>query len=502
MSDSPTLNEKQIRHFDEMVSNVMMSRQDLFKKLLDPRRDIDADCGFPTGWLPPELFYNLYDRDGIAARVVEVFPEESWKVQPTVYESETQGVVTPFEDAWNNLGRKTRQEVSHYHQAKDSTIWEYLSRADTLSRIGQYGVILLGLNDVGDIAELTKPVETTPGLDLNYIKVFPEYMARVTAINGDRASKRFGMPERYSLTFSDPNDQGLAITGVALTTLNVHWSRLVHISSGLRSSEWLGIQAMRPVLNYILSLRKVVYGAGEMYWRGAFPGISLETIPQLGGDVKIDRTALGNMMEAYMNSLQRYIALTGMTAKTLAPTLSDPSPFVQSQIECICIKLGIPIRIFKGSERGELASTQDDDNWNDRMKGRQHNYITPRIICPFIDRLINLGILPVPENGYKVKWPDLTSMSAKDRADIANIRTSTLATYVQSGVMDLVPPREFYTKYAGFSDSEASALIKAGEDAIEVEDEDTEETPPIDAEEDTTEVNEEIKTIEDILSDV
>jgi hypothetical protein len=133
-----------------------------------------------------------------------------------------------------------------------------------------------------------------------------------------------------------------------------------------------------------------------MYWRGAFPGISLETHPQLGGDVKFP-AGIRQTMSNYMDGLQRYLALTGVSAKTLAPQVVDPTPQIEVQIQAICIKMGIPKRIFEGSERGELASSQDSSAWNGRIRARQDNYLTPRLIVPFIDRLIAVGVLPEPK---------------------------------------------------------------------------------------------------------
>src|SRR3990167_4660420 len=133
-----------------------------------------------------------------------------------------------------------------------------------------------------------------------------------------------------------------------------------------------------------------------MYWRGALNGLSFETHPQLGGDVDTDDDAFKDMIENYRSGLQRDIKTVGYTVKSLAPTVSDPTPFIDGQITAICIKLGMPQRIFMGSERGELASTQDDSSWNDRLKHRQEMYVTPCIIIPFIDRMIATGVLPKP----------------------------------------------------------------------------------------------------------
>jgi len=154
---------------------------------------------------------------------------------------------------------------------------------------------------------------------------------------------------------------------------------------------------MRPVLNRLLDLQKIYGASAEGYWQAAFTGLSLETHPQLGGDVTIDASDVRNQLENYVNSLQRYLALTGMSAHTLAPTVSDPSSQIDKHIEAICIQLGIPKRVFMGSERGELASSQDDASWNDRLKQRQNGYLTPRVIVPFVDRLISVGVLPEPD---------------------------------------------------------------------------------------------------------
>ena len=60
---------------------------------------------------------------------------------------------------------------------------------------------------------------------------------------------------------------------------------------------------------------------------------------------------------------------------------------------------GIPLRIMTGSERGELASTQDDGNWASRIEERQLHFAEPMILRPLIDRLIELRALPEPSDG-------------------------------------------------------------------------------------------------------
>lgn len=263
-----------------------------------------------------------------------------------------------------------------------------------------------------------------------------------------------------------------------LATQSIHWSRCVHLADNLGSSEVFGVPRMRPVYNRLLDLRKLYGGSAEMYWRGAFPGLSVETHPQLGGDVEIDKSALRTQIEQYQNTLQRYLALTGMSAKSLAPQVVDPTNQIDVQLTAICIRLGIPKRIFMGSERGELSSNQDASTWTDRLRDRQTNYINPRVIAPFVNRLIALGVLPVPER-YGIVWPDLESVSDAEQAVNAAKRMEAITKYVQGDVESLMHPADFLTREMGFSAEDADAILE-GAASIETDEdvgEEFEQTP-------------------------
>ena len=89
----------------------------------------------------------------------------------------------------------------------------------------------------------------------------------------------------------------------------------------------------------------------------------------------------------------------------------DPSPQIEAQIDAICVQIPIPKRIFIGSERGELASSQDKGSWNERLEARHNNYLTPRVVATFVDRLITLKVLPEPVE-YQIEWPNLNDLTA------------------------------------------------------------------------------------------
>jgi uncharacterized protein len=470
------------RFFMQNILNAMSSRTIGSRGVGDPRRDIDDECGYPRsvgGLIDIEEYQRLYDREAIASRVVEVYPKESWQVQPQVYEDENPEVITEFEEAWINLADELDGEENYHQEELGSPIWDYLQRLDILSGIGHYGVLLIGVNDN---KELKDPIPINLGnkkvLNLTFLTPIPESLATISAYEGNMNSPRFGMPVEYNVSLIDNNSQQASSVGAGLnvSTTKVHWSRIIHVADNAGKNKVYGVPRMQPVLNRLYDLRKLYSGSAEMYWKGAFPGFSFETQANLGGDPDMDAETLKDEIEDYMNGLQRYLRLQGMIAKSLAPQVVDPTPQINTQIEAICIQLGIPKRIFMGSERGELASSQDDAAWNDRLRFREKYFITPRIIRQFVNRLISIGVLPKPmgnkknikrtrkaggrpSGGYTIFWPDLTSQTAQEKSAVTFQLTQALAQYTTSGAHNAMAPTDYFTRVWGMNENEARSVV-------------------------------------------
>jgi hypothetical protein len=456
-----------------LLANLMMQRSEWMKSLLDSSRNIDGDCGYPTGYIDPKIYWELYQREPIASRVCEVYPKESWQVQPTIFELEDASTKTQFEEAWDALGKQLRGEQSFYQEEEASVVFDFLCDADIKCGIGHYAAILLGFDDGApldqpiELIDAGKPAKASASSNgtsrrLLFMQVYPETAVQINSLEADMQSPRYGLPTEYDISMMDPLEFSSLGMGASLPSsrASVHWTRVVHISEyGV-----LHTPRQRPVLNRLLDLRKLYGGSAEMYWRGAFPGYAIKTQPQLGADVDINREDVKQQLTDYSNALQRFLVLMGMDITALAPQVSDPSGQIDKILECICIQLGIPKRIFMGSERGELASTQDDQAWNDRLKQRQLGVITPRIIIPFVDRLIATRVLPRPAKGYRVSWPDLTSKSDEEKAGIATQRTQAVSAYVAGQLETTLAPMDFWTRIMGFTEDEAQSIIDNAEE--------------------------------------
>lgn len=408
-------------------------RRSFMDKLLDPRHDIDQECGYPS-YVMPWTYRELYEREGVAKRVVEIWPDECWALPPEVFESAEDEEYTEFEQKWNELSKKFR-------------FWHMLHRADILSGLGRFGLILLGLDDGNQLDQPVRGInnfgQVREGLDYNllFLRVFDETVVSVAQWETNLNNPRFGQPVLYNLIFRDMDVIGTvgATTAASQVTRRVHWTRVIHLADNRQMSEIQGLPRLRPVLNRVQDLRKTLGGSAEMFYKGGFPGIAFEMAPGMGEIPDTDKATLRQEFTAYQNGLQRYIALSGMTAKSLTVQVADPEKHYNIQIEYICLTLGVPKRIFLGTEEARLASSQDAKTWLRRVARRQEEYVTTLVIMPFVERLMDLGILPKVEQ-YEVWWPDLHTTTDTEKATIALTKTQAMQTYVAGGCDVLIEP--------------------------------------------------------------
>jgi len=425
----------------QMIHNALMTtRQEWLQRTFgNGTKDVEKECGHPIEVGTDDCF-TAFTRGDIANRIISIYPDECWGENPEVYETEKEEE-TEFEKAWEEIQTKFN-------------LYSYLHRADVLSGIGRFGILLLGFDGSVDLAQ---PV--SPGAHkLLYVRPFEEKFVRVATFETNLSNPRFGQPLTYSITFQEAGVSGA--TPMPSQQMTVHWTRVIHFADNRTNSDIYGLPRLEKVYNRVIDLKKVAGGAGEMFWKGGFPGLSVESIPVDGGDVDFDEEATKEQMQAYMNGMQRYIATVGMSVKSLAIQIADPRPHMEVQIRLIAIATGIPWRILMGVEVGQLASEQDMRAWNRRLKKRREQYINPFILHPLIDRLVEFGVLPKPAE-VKIHWPDLNSPTDADKAAVSEKITNALAKYVQSGVDLMIPPFYFLTLVAGLSDDEATACIEA-----------------------------------------
>ena len=447
-SPEMTINEKDKQFVQDLIANESISRATLLNKMFDSRRDIDLECGYPKS-LTPEQYKLMYDREGISTRVVALYPEECWTEDPTVEEDDSPDD-TEFEKAFKELD-------------KERQLFSYMMRVDELSGIGRFGILLLGLDDGKDlnlpVDGLNERGEKTGNAqyELLYLRSLDESCVTIKDYEKDMSNPRYGKPVMYSVAFENVNSTE--------KEKQVHWTRVIHIADNRKSSEVYGTPRMQIVFNRLYDLRKIAGGSAEMFWKGGFPGYSFEMDPNAKAMSTTEITDMKNSIAAWQDGLQRVIRTQGVKVNSLGVQVADPKDHVVVQLEMIAISIGVPLRIFMGSEQAKLASSKDVENWNKRLRRRRIKYLTPYVVRPTIDRLIALGVLPEPSE-YDIKWGDLDAPSDAERAEVMKVEVEAFSKYVQGQVETLIPPEIFLKMYAKLEPEEIKEIM---EQALEIQ---------------------------------
>jgi len=298
--------------------------------------------------------------------------------------------------------------------------------------------------------------------DLLYIAPIVEPHAIIKEWDTNIKSPRYGFPEIYQISIN--------IGSTAPITKYVHWSRTLHLAENSLENEIYGLPRLEAVYNRLIGLEKLAGGSPEMYWRGARPGYTAQAMENsIVNEEQLDD--LKEQLSNFVNNLQRWLYVEGLNIQSLSPQVVSPKEHVDVQLQLISAACRIPIRILTGSERGELASSQDERAWLSYIEERREEIGEKSTLRPLIDRLISVGVLSIPKEGYNIEWPATLILSDKDKAEIGKLHAETLSIYVNSfGGSDLIPPEIFLKRELGMSDAEIELATNIVEEEINKED--------------------------------
>ena len=388
-------------------------------------------------------YYWRYERQDIATRVVNAFPSACWSLKPIVSESNTPTNETPFEKAFAEMVIQKK-------------VYHYLARVDILSGVGRYGIVVLGL---ADGKKLHDPATKKPGMRLVYLRPYHEGSVSIESYDSDPSSERYGLPVMYKVDTAIPEISNVTPATITETTntVRVHWTRVIHVLPELGTeNDIYGTPRLKNIYNRLQDIETIAGGGAEMFWRGAFQGLAFKNDEGATMDAT-GKAALEDEIEKYVNNFQRYIKLQNMDVKPIETQVADPTNHFDIQVTLVAAAKGMPKRIILGSERGELASSQDSVNWNKKVDERRVDHCELTILRPFIDRMILFGILPTPETGYTVTWPDIYTPSGLERAKVSESLMRALKDYLTmpEGQM-ILPSKVFLQRIMGLSENEVA----------------------------------------------
>ena len=388
-------------------------------------RDLYESFGYARTVQPEEL-YALYLRNDIANRAIRAFPAATWRTMPTISDGPRQKPGTALEET------PFSQAVTEFFDTHN--ILRTMERADRVASIGRYGLLVMGF---ADGREMDKPL--APGAaKLMYVSAYSELSCKISMWDTDPKSPRYGLPVLYTL--QNHNLEGTYTSPNRSTT--VHYTRVLHLSEMLDQDDTFGIPRLLPVHNRLKDLEKVVGGSAETFWITANRGLAFWADKEAAfSDDEYARVE--QKAKEFQNNQTRTIVGTGFTAQVLGSDDPDPGPNAQILMDLIAGALGIPKRILLGTERGELSSAQDENNWAARIDERRHNFAVPSLVKPFIRKMIETGNLPQPSNPkWWVEWAPNASLTPQEQSTIATAKTSALVSYASTPGAELIMPME------------------------------------------------------------
>jgi hypothetical protein len=378
------------------VLATLVSRANFFGRLgitHDGARDLYSAFGYKTQ-LSVQDYYDKYLRQDIAARAVDAYPDATWS-SPPVIEGKPM-----FNKDWANLNAQF-------------AVFTIFHRLDRLLGLGDYAVLLLGINDG---RKLDQPARPRAGNKLLYMQPYSSSSMEIATWDENVSSPRYGLPEYYEIKADDVAANNANQKEFKRKQSRVHYTRCVHVVENPLENEVYGIARLQRVYNILDDLLKITGGTAETYWITANRGIQADVDKDMTF-TQADAQDLSDEIDEYIHNLRRVIRTRGVKINPLGSDVPDPRGVFDILVTMLAGALGIPKRILLGSEAGQLASEQDRTNWANRIEERRANFAEPRVLWPFFNRLIDLKLIrPGPQTFV---WPSAFRMSPLERAQTA-----------------------------------------------------------------------------------
>jgi len=401
---APKMSQQEQRALQIFQNAAALSRSILANRLgtqFGGQRDLYETFGYPR-YPGYQDYRNLYDRQGLATRAVEIFADDTWNVPPVLIDGEARSdklddKATKFVKEWSTL-------------AKRLSVWQILRQADVMLGFSRYSVVFMGAPG----EDFTLPA----GNDgLFYLSAFDEQQATITDLIQDTRIEKFGMPASYTIAFNS-QDAGLEIKGGN----TVHHTRVIHASENRLGSRIFGRPRLQTILNRLFDAEKVTGGGAEAAWLAVYGGLLL--LAREGAELPAkdspEGKRLDEQIEAYTHRIQRYAALTDVDVQDIGVKevrIRDIYDVLQDDLTA---SIGVPKRRFFGSEVGELASSQDMRTWNGKIQSRRTNFAEPELLKPFVDWCIAHKVISPPESkDYSMEWTPVYTMTQIEEAQYA-----------------------------------------------------------------------------------
>lgn len=386
------------------------------------RRDLETVFGYLRSPSASTLWD--YSKRGLGARIVEIWPNDTWMTRPTIQEVPEPGAITPFE-----------QDVEAVIQRTD--MWGWMQELDIMAQIGEYGVMLVGVEGVQDFTvPIGEQIAVGRGPEaIQYLRVYPQFRAEIQDLSRETSDPNFGDPSLYRV---EAEQKSRLAGGTDLdVTFNVHASHVIHFADHTRGNRIFGNPLLLRVIDRIFDSEKMIGGIGEMTFRDGKRRMVVEANEGISIDDIMQDKEFKRHLEEFAHELKEWFIASGSTVKAFAGEIPDIASNYLRLMQNIAFELDVPMRRMFGSEQGSLATEQDNQSHNRKLTARMMNICEPRIIRPTIDLFIEIGaVRPPTANGgtYQVVVPE-PALGAEEQARVGELAMRSFKTFVDAWIL-------------------------------------------------------------------
>ncbi len=376
------------------LSRRLTSGSSIFGVSPDGKRDYNEIFGYGVS-LTYSDYYLMYKRGGIAGVVVSKVAKSCWRDMPEIKDGD-------------NVILKDQLLA-----LKNKKFFKALERADILNRIGSFSIMLIGLPDGED---LDKPVGSAKkdSFGSMYFNVYGYDGIEILKNDSDPASPRFGLPVLYQLQVIDIDGSNRKQTQV--TSLVVHYSRVVHLAEGQLDSTIEGMSSLEQPWNALTDKEKTRGSSAESYYRNSRQKLALEVAEgaKASTDPKV-KAALKENVEGFQNGYEDVLRLDNMKANMLQPAMASPRDPFDICVEEVAGTTGIPVRILTTKAGGSVTGSEDKATWNALVNDRQDQECTVYLLDA-LRVMAEAGILELPDD-VEVVWPPQSALSELEASE-------------------------------------------------------------------------------------
>jgi len=293
----------------------------------DGARDLYQVFGYKR-LLTDEHMRVKYVRQDIASRIVDAPPTAIWSNPPEI--------VAPFSAEWESL-------------ANDHDLYLSMWRADRISRMSRYALLLFGFGDGKKLEQAVGKVK-----EITYVRAIGSQFVKSIEYDQDDRSPRFGLPKLYKISVDDPKAKaatfgtGSNATIRSLRELTVHHSRVVHIADNTLENPVIGNPILERCFNLLDDLLKVAGGTAETYWMTSNRGLHADVDKEMTLTPE-DATDLEDEIEEYQHQLRRVIRTRGVAINAMKGESPSPQQVFDMIIALLSGVTGILKRILIGA---------------------------------------------------------------------------------------------------------------------------------------------------------